>query len=243
CGLIGNGATFLRSGAAAISGAVDVVQHYIETGDVDWAGIGAVGLNMFAAKLSASAVLSNGNDLRKMLSEDNVAGKIKKSFGNVAGKFKGNSKTDIASSSFGETRLKMNLQYFASDSSVSELKINQISLAKPGEDLYVGTFSKSTYWNKKTGLNKTHTAHHVIQDAVSSVSHGKGITINIRKDIHLKTATYGSLRKGLTNRQHLAADVRELKILLKEAGYDRSIINAQLNELIRQNKALGGFEK
>ncbi|MBQ4068120.1 MAG: RHS repeat-associated core domain-containing protein, partial [Lachnospiraceae bacterium] len=33
CGLIGNGATFLRSGAAAISGAVDVVQHYIETGD------------------------------------------------------------------------------------------------------------------------------------------------------------------------------------------------------------------
>ncbi|MBQ4068115.1 MAG: hypothetical protein IJC76_02575, partial [Lachnospiraceae bacterium] len=88
CGLIGNGATFLRSGAAAISGAVDVVQHYIETGDVDWAGIGAVGLNMFAAKSSASAVLSNGNSLRKMLSEDNVAGKIKKSFGNLARKVK-----------------------------------------------------------------------------------------------------------------------------------------------------------
>ena len=88
CGLIGNGATFLRSGAAAISGAVDVVQHYIETGDVDWAGIGAVGLNMFAAKSSASAVLSNGNSLRKMLSEDNVAGKIKNSLGNAAGKVK-----------------------------------------------------------------------------------------------------------------------------------------------------------
>ena len=123
------------------------------------------------------------------------------------------------------------------------LKINQIPLAKPGEDLYVGSFSKSTYWNKKTGLNITHTAHHVVQDAVSTVSHSKGITINIRKDIHLKTETYGSLRKGLTNRQHLAADIAELRVLLKEAGYDRSAINVQLNELIKQNKVLGGFEK
>lgn len=125
----------------------------------------------------------------------------------------------------------------------STLKINELPLAKPGEDLYVGTYSKSSYWNKKTGLNKTHTPHHAVQDAVSSVSHGKGITINIRKDIHLDTETYGSLRTGLTNRQHLAADVAELRVLLKEQGYSRSTINAQLNELIKQNKALGGFEK
>ncbi|MBD5089477.1 MAG: hypothetical protein HDT30_11845 [Clostridiales bacterium] len=127
--------------------------------------------------------------------------------------------------------------------STSTLKINELPLAKPGEDLYVGTYSKSSYWNKKTGLNKTHTPHHVVQDAVSSVSHGKGITINIRKDIHLDTKTYGSLRRGLTNRQHLAADIAELRVLLKERGYSRSSINAQLNELIKQNKVLGGFEK
>ena len=126
---------------------------------------------------------------------------------------------------------------------ISRLKINHLPLAKPGEDLYVGTYSKSSYWNKKTGLNKTHTPHHVVQDAVSSVSHGKGITINIRKDIHVNTETYGSLRTGLTNRQHLAADIAELRVLLKEQGYSRSTINAQLNELIKQNKALGGFEK
>lgn len=87
------------------------------------------------------------------------------------------------------------------------------------------------------------TPHHAVQDAVSSVSHGRGITINIRKDIQLDTDTYGSTWSGLTNRQHLAADVAELRELLRNAGYDRSVINAQLNELIRQNKALGGFEK
>lgn len=114
-------------------------------------------------------------------------------------------------------------------------------LAKPGEDLYVGTYSKSSYWNKKTGLN--HTPHHVVQDAMSSVSHGRGITINIRKDLHSLTDTYGSLRKGLTNRQHLASDIAELRVLLKNDGYDRSVINAQLYGLIKQNKALGGFEK
>ncbi len=120
---------------------------------------------------------------------------------------------------------------------------NRPSLAKPGEDLYVGTYAKSSYWNKKTGLNATHTPHHAIQDAVSTVSHGKGITINLRKDIHVQTETYGRKRQGLTNRQNLAADIAELRVLLKNAGYERSVINAQLNELIRQNKALGGFEK
>lgn len=132
---------------------------------------------------------------------------------------------------------------FVKGGSGLDSKINQIPLAKPGEDLYVGSYSKSSYWNKKTGLNKTHTPHHVVQDAVSSVSHGKGVTINIRKDIHLQTETYGSLRKGLTNRQNLAADISELRVLLKQEGYSRSVINAQLRELIKQNKALGGFEK
>lgn len=51
------------------------------------------------------------------------------------------------------------------------------------------------------------------------------------------------MRTGLSNRQHLNADVAELRVLLKNEGYDRSVINAQLNELIKQNKALGGFGK
>ena len=68
-------------------------------------------------------------------------------------------------------------------------------LAKPGEDLYVGTYSKSKYANKKSGLNSTHTPHHVVQDAISPTSHGKGITINLRKDLHELTGTYK--RKGI----------------------------------------------
>ena len=31
-------------------------------------------------------------------------------------------------------------------------------------------------------------------------------------------------------------------MLLKNNGYDRSVINAQLNESIKQNKTLEGFE-
>ena len=128
--------------------------------------------------------------------------------------------------------------------SSSGLKINQLPLAKPGEDLYVGTYNKSKYWNKKTGFNATHTPHHAVQDAISSVSTGKGITINIKQSIHPSTESYKSVRNGLIgNRQHLAADIAELRVLLRNEGYSRSVINAQLNELIKQNKSLGGFDK
>ncbi|TEB06808.1 hypothetical protein Psch_00340 [Pelotomaculum schinkii] len=119
------------------------------------------------------------------------------------------------------------------------LRINNLPLAKPGEDLYVGTYSKSIYWNKKTGLNLTHTPHHIVQDAVSGTSHGRGMTINIRQDIHKLTETFGSSRNLPNPRQHLAADIKEMRNLLKEFGYDRSIINAQLWELLKQNKSLG----
>ena len=87
--LIGNGVTFLRCTTEAISGAIDVVSNYIETGEMDWGGLGAVGLNSITAAMSGRAALSSGNALRKALSEDNVAGKIKNSLGNVAGKVKG----------------------------------------------------------------------------------------------------------------------------------------------------------
>jgi len=125
----------------------------------------------------------------------------------------------------------------------SKLKIEEIPLAKPGEDLYVGTYSKSKYWNKKTGLIDTHTPHHVIQDAVSSTAHGRGPTINLRKDIHELTETFKARRDLPNLRQHLAADVKELRKLLKDFGYDRSTINAHLWELVKQNKVTGNFIK
>ncbi|HZH62200.1 MAG TPA: hypothetical protein VEY70_22070 [Metabacillus sp.] len=107
----------------------------------------------------------------------------------------------------------------------------------------MGTYSKSRYWNRKTNLNDTHTPHHVVQDAVSITSHGKGITINLRKDIHELTETYKSKRSLGSLRDHLATDIWELRRLLRDHGYSRERVNLQLKELIRQNKATGGFEK
>ena len=122
---------------------------------------------------------------------------------------------------------------------------NPTQLAKPGEDLYVGTYSKSRYGNIKSGLNKTHTPHHAVQDAISETSHGRGITINIRKDLHELTGTFRKTRDidPTDLRKNLAADVWELRNILRDAGYDRSTVNRQLQELIRQNKATGNFLK
>ena len=44
-------------------------------------------------------------------------------------------------------------------------------------------------------------------------------------------------------RNNLAADVKDVKNILLNAGYDPKVVNRQLQELIRQNKALGGFDK
>jgi hypothetical protein len=41
----------------------------------------------------------------------------------------------------------------------------------------------------------------------------------------------------------LAWDIRDLRRILHEVGYARATMNRQLQELIRPNKALGGFEK
>jgi len=162
CGLIGNGATFLRSGAAAISGAVDVVQHYIETGDVDWAGIGAVGLNMFAAKLSASAVLSNGNSLRKMLSEDNVAGKIKNSLGNAAGKVKSGAKAFLA-----DNRGMVDVDAFVSGSKGGSGVLDNANYA---QKTYSNTFSAE---GRKIYSDLAGEPINTIDDLVNAINSGK----------------------------------------------------------------------
>ena len=117
-------------------------------------------------------------------------------------------------------------------------------LAGPGEDLLVGTFNKSKYLNKKTGLNSTHTPHLVVQDSASNTTPGKGITINISKDIHSGLATTSRRMRQLDSlRDHLSADIEELRNVLRGHGHDRSTVNRQLQELIRQNKGLGGFSK
>jgi RHS repeat-associated protein len=123
-------------------------------------------------------------------------------------------------------------------------------LAKPGEDLYVGTFGQSRGGNIKSGLNPTHTPHHIVQDAVSSTTHSKGVTINLSKELHSQTATFKRpVRKfenpnnQNVNRLHLAADIKEMRKLLSGAGYKQNKINTQLKEVIKQNKQNGGFDK
>ena len=120
-----------------------------------------------------------------------------------------------------------------------------IPLAGAGEELFVGTYNQVRAGNIKSGLNSTHTPHHVVQDALSQTTHGKGITINLRKDLHELTRTYRvPIDKSIVGlRNNLAADVKDVKNILLNAGYDPKVVNRQLQELIRQNKDLGGFDK
>jgi RHS repeat-associated protein len=109
----------------------------------------------------------------------------------------------------------------------------------PGEDLYVGPYGKSSYGNKTTGLNETHTPHHVVQDAVSDLSRSKGPTINLRKDLHDLTRTKNRNADLGDNVKNLAADIKDLRNILRDAGYDRSLVNQQMRELITQNRRAG----
>ncbi|WP_068713411.1 RHS repeat-associated core domain-containing protein [Vibrio tritonius] len=116
---------------------------------------------------------------------------------------------------------------------------DESKLAKPGDDLYVGTYNQVRGANIRSGLNPTHTPHHAIQNAASPTTHGKGITINMTKELHELTWTYKKpMVKGLSNREYLARDIVDLRKILRNAGYDRDVINRQLGELIRQNKEL-----
>jgi hypothetical protein len=96
-----------------------------------------------------------------------------------------------------------------------------------------------------SGLNATHTPHHVVQAAVSlAPSRGTGITINLAKELHISTRTFRRpVDATLSLRTHLARDIRDLRGILSGAGYNRGVINRQLQELIRQNKGVGGFGK
>jgi RHS repeat-associated protein len=110
-----------------------------------------------------------------------------------------------------------------------------------GEDLFVGLYGQSRNANIQSGLNVTHTPHHVIQDAVSGTSRNLGATINIRKDLHTLTRTYGRNADLGSNVRNLAADVRDLRNILRDAGYDRSLINQQMQRLIELNRQIGNI--
>jgi len=118
------------------------------------------------------------------------------------------------------------------------------SCVQAGEDLYVSSYSKASKANIEANINRTDkfNDHHAVQNAVSRVSKYKGITITLKETFHKRTRTYGKKIENETLHENLARDVMDIKILT-EAGYDRKLINQQLKELIRQNKAIGGFEK
>ena len=74
---------------------------------------------------------------------------------------------------------------------------------------------------------------------MSTTSHGKGVTINLDRDLHELTATMRAKRPLGSSREHLAAGVRELRSILRDAGYNPAVINRQIQELVRQNKERG----
>ncbi|MCA9855961.1 MAG: RHS repeat-associated core domain-containing protein, partial [Dehalococcoidia bacterium] len=112
-----------------------------------------------------------------------------------------------------------------------------------GEPLYVGSYSRSRYGNQRTGLAQSYTPHHVVQDAVSPVSHGRGITINIPKLVHERTLTMRRRRPQMTLWNHLLQDVHELRALLLAYGFPRNLVNQQLRQLVQQHIDRDGLTK
>lgn len=103
----------------------------------------------------------------------------------------------------------------------------------------MGTYDQVRRVDIKGGLNASHTPLHVVPNAVSPTTHGKEITINLRKDLHELTWTFKKpLVKGLTERQYLARDAADVRGILKNAGYSRQVVNRQVGELIKKNKEL-----
>ena len=114
---------------------------------------------------------------------------------------------------------------------------------KPGEDLYVGLYSESSKANKLSGLDSTHTPHHVVQDRVSDLPKSNGVTINLHKDLHRKTRSWCRNADLGDNRRNLAADILNLRNILREAGYDASLVNQQMRKLIELNDAMSNISR
>jgi hypothetical protein len=114
-----------------------------------------------------------------------------------------------------------------------------LSVPAAGEDLFVGLYGQTRRANIQSGLNATHTPHHVVQNAVSDTSHSLGVTINMRKDLHQLTRSYGRNADLGNNVSNLAADIWDLRTIFRGAGYDSSLVNQQMRALIDLNRKVG----
>jgi hypothetical protein len=111
-----------------------------------------------------------------------------------------------------------------------------LPLAQPGEDLFVGSYSRSRAGNVRSGLNRTHTAHHMVADAISPETQANGLTINIQQRLHRFTRTFR--RNPVRNQpfdlaEQLHLDVENVRRILLRDGYDYDRVERHLNELVR----------
>jgi hypothetical protein len=114
---------------------------------------------------------------------------------------------------------------------------------QPGEDLYVGLYGETFRANERSGLASSHTPHHVVQNKASEVSLWLGVTINLRKDLHRQTRSYSRNVDLGDNRRNLAADIQDLRTILRKAGYDSALVNQQMRKLIELNAGVGNITR
>jgi hypothetical protein len=90
-------------------------------------------------------------------------------------------------------------------------------------------------------MNGAYNPHHVTANAVSGLQ-GRGITINLRHELHESTRTYcRQIERAPTTRGELGRDLKDIRVILRREGYDRTVVNRQLRELTRQNfTTMGG---
>jgi hypothetical protein len=114
---------------------------------------------------------------------------------------------------------------------------------QPGEDLYVGLYGETFRANELSGLASSHTPHHVVQNKASEVSLWLGVTINLRKDLHRQTRSFSRNVDLGDNRRNLAADIQDLRNILRKAGYDSALVNQQMRKLIELNAGVGNITR
>jgi hypothetical protein len=61
----------------------------------------------------------------------------------------------------------------------------------------------------------------------------------MRKDLHELTRTFGTNADRGSNMLNLAADVSDLRNIFRGAGYDRSLVNQQMQRMIELNRQVG----
>ena len=82
----------------------------------------------------------------------------------------------------------------------------------PGEELFVGTYNQAYRGNKNAKRVRYLVPYHIVQDAVSETSRGKGATINTPRAVHKNLlSTNVSYDRSISLRTHLARDLLYLR--------------------------------